>query len=118
MEPISERNLLINNVNFYISLFKLHKSYLILLSDQKEMGIGSVTLSTPSLIEGVKTSSTSYSLFGIENKIANKLIVERVANMLNTPVLLLSFLKTKMTEENFIKPVMSCLNEMVSNLPN
>ena len=118
MEPISERNLLINNVCFYISLFKLHKSYLLLLSDQKEMGIGSVTLSSPSLIEGVKTSSSSYSLFGIENKITNKLIVERMANLLNTPVLLLSFLKTKMVEEDFIKPVMRCLNEMVSVLPN
>jgi len=118
MEPILERILLINDVRFYFSLFKLHKSYLLLLSDQKEMGIGSVTLSSPSLIEGVKTSSSSYSLFGIENKIANKLIVERMANLLNTPVLLLSFLKTKMAEEDFIKPVMICLNEMVSVLPN
>jgi len=117
MEPISERNLLINDVSFYISLFKLHKSYLILLSDQKEMGIGSVTLSTPSHIEGGKPPSTSYSLFGTENKIASKLIVERVANLLNTPVLLLSFLKTKMAEENYIKPVMSCFNEMILNLP-
>ena len=117
MEPILERNLLINDVCFYISLFKLHKSHLLLLSDQKEMGIGSVTLSSPSLIEGVKTTSSSYSLFGIKNKIANKLIVERVANLLNTPVLLLSFLKTKMAEEDFIKPVMSCLNEMASVLP-
>ena len=117
MEPISERNLLINDVCFYISLFRLHKSHLLLLSDQKEMGIGSVSLSNPSLIEGVKTSSSSYTLFGIKNKIANKLIVERMANLLNTPVLLLSFLKTEMVEENFIKPIMSCLNEMISILP-
>ena len=41
-----------------------------------------------------------------------------MANLLNTPVLLLSFLKTKMAEEDFIKPVMICLNEMVSVLPN
>lgn len=116
MEPILERNLLIHDVCFYLSLFKLHKSHLLLLSDQKEMGIGSVTLSSPSLIEGQKTSSTSYSLFGVENKIANKLIVERVANLLNTPVLMLSFLKTKMAEEDFIKPVMGCLNEMISIL--
>ena len=116
MEPILERNLLIKDVYFYLSLFKLHKSYLLLLSDQKEMGIGSVTLSNPSLIEGVKTSSSSYSLFGIENKISNKLIVERVANKLNAPVLFLSFLKTKMAEKDFIKPVISCLNEMVSVL--
>ncbi|MHA1671544.1 MAG: hypothetical protein ACTSV5_13365 [Promethearchaeota archaeon] len=116
MEPILERNLLIKDVCFYISLFKLHKSYLLLLSDQKEMGIGSVTLSSPSLVKGIKTSSSSYALFGIENKIANKVIVERVANLLNTPVLLLSFLKTKIAEEDFIKPVMVCLNEMVSIL--
>lgn len=116
MEPILERNLLINDVYFYISLFKLHKSYLLLLSDQKEMGIGSVILSNPSLIEGVKISSSSYSLFGIENKIANKLIVEHMAKKLNAPVLLLSFLKNKMDEKEFIKPIISCLNEMASKL--
>jgi hypothetical protein len=82
------------------------------------MGIGSVTLSSPSHIDGVKTSSSSYALFGIQNKIINKVIVERVTNSLNTPVLMLSFFKNKIVEEDFIKPIMNCLNEMVSLLIN
>ncbi|MHA1688627.1 MAG: hypothetical protein ACTSUN_04720, partial [Promethearchaeota archaeon] len=50
---------------YYFKLFKLHESYLLLISNEKDMGIGSVYLSVPSIIPGIPHSSANYGLFGM-----------------------------------------------------
>ena len=57
------------------------------------MGIGNVSLGSPSLIKGVKSPTASYNLFGVNNKLLSTVIVERASKALNAPVLLLLFLK-------------------------
>ncbi len=97
---------------YYVKLFKLHESFLLLISTQKEMGIGSVYLGIPSTIEGIKPSTGNYGLFGIGRELLGKVISERFSLALKAPVLLLLFIKTPKKDEEILKPLMEFLNEL------
>ena len=97
----------------YGKIFKLHKSYLILISDHKDMGIGNVLLGNPPTIEGIKASIASYELFGLGNDMISKIMVERAASYLKSPVLLLFFIKARKFEDSFIKNLIKFLNDML-----
>ena len=60
MKLLAEKEKIIDDLPIYLTLFQLHKSFLLLISDQKEMGIGNVTLGSPPTIEGIKSTSASY----------------------------------------------------------
>ena len=110
MKLLAERNIDVDNIKIFLTLFKLHKSYLLLISDQEDMGIGNVTLGSPSIIEGVKSPTTSYNLFGLNSNLLSTIIAERVSNTLNAPVLLLLFLKSNLKAEKIVKPIINFLN--------
>ncbi len=77
------------------------------------MGIGTVTLGNPPLIEGMKSPNVSYNLFGIEAKLLSTILVEKAANALKAPVLLLLFIKNKIKNEDIIKPLSNFLNKIL-----
>ena len=116
MELIIDVNKHIEGEFFYIKLFKLHKSYLLMVSDKKDMGIGSVYLGIPSIIEGIKPSTANYGLFGMGRELLGKIISERCSSYLKSPVLLLLFLKTIKKDEVIIKPLMGVLNDIFQQL--
>ncbi|MFX1569794.1 MAG: hypothetical protein ACFFCV_15680 [Promethearchaeota archaeon] len=116
MKIIVEKNIKIEEIPFYIKLFKLHKSFLLLISDQPNMGIGSITLGSPPTIEGLKSLTASYNLFGVNKKLLSTIIAERASNILKAPVLLLLFIKNKKNEEEIIKPLINFLNDTFENL--
>jgi hypothetical protein len=116
MELLAERNIDIENIKIYLTLFKLYKSYLLLISDQGDMGIGNVTLGSPSIIKEVKSPTMSYNLFGIRSNLLSTIIAERAANALNAPVLLLLFLKSKMKDEKIVKPTINFLNQILEDI--
>jgi hypothetical protein len=87
-----------------------------LISDQKEMGIGNVTLGNPPMTEGLKSISASYSLFGVDKKLLSTIISEKASLILKKPVLLLLFLKDRTKEEEIAKPLMSFLDEILTEL--
>jgi len=101
----------IEDVMIFLKIFKLFKSYLILISDHKEMGIGNVTLASPPTIEGLKSTATSYKLFGIDDDLLSKIIGERSSYVLNAPVLLMIFIKAKKEIQNNIKLLINFLNK-------
>ena len=103
-----------NKIN--LKIFKLHKSYLLLISDQEEMGIGSVTLASPPTVKGLKSTVASYNLFGIEDKLLSTIISERTSNKLGKPVLVLLFLKTIKREKEIAKPIINLLNETLNQI--
>jgi len=113
MKILTEKERIIENINYFIVLFKLHKSYLLLISDQKEMGIGSVTLGSPPMVEGLKSTVASYNLFGVDRKLLTTMITEKASSILKAPVLLLLFLKNKKKEEDIAKPLMQFINEFL-----
>ncbi len=116
MIPLVKKDFLIDNLKIYFVLFKLHNSYLLLISDQKEMGIGNVTLGSPPLTEGLKSITASYSLFGVDKKLLSTIISEKASHILKKPVLLLLFLRDRNKEEEIAKPLMSFLNEILTKL--
>jgi hypothetical protein len=110
MKIIAEKRIKIDDITFYLKLFQLHKSFLLLISDQPSMGIGSITLGSPPITEGLKSLTTSYNLFGVNKKLLSTIIAERASNILKAPVLLLLFVKSKKNEEEVVKPLIKFLN--------
>ena len=116
MKILIEENRSLDDINIYITLLELYKSYLLFISDQKELGIGNVSLGSPPSIEGIKTTSASYKLFGLDKKLISTIIVERTSYILKAPVLLLLFIKSQKEEEEIIKPIITFLNEVLSEI--
>ena len=116
MKFLTERNIEVENIKIYLTLFKLYKSYLLLISDQRDMGIGNVTLGSPSVVKGVRSPTSSYNLFGMNGNLLSTIIAEKASNALNAPVLLLLFLKNKFEDEKIIKPIINFLNEVLEEI--
>ena len=116
MKEIINTQFSFQTIKLYIKLFSLYKSYLLLISEKQEMEIGSVTLASPSLIEGMKPSSSSHMFFGIKDKLITQVISERTALALKTPVLLIFHLISDVKEENLIKPLMSFIKDSIEDL--
>ncbi|NVM45657.1 MAG: hypothetical protein HWN79_12150 [Candidatus Lokiarchaeota archaeon] len=117
MKLIIERSKQLDRITLFISIFKLHKSYLVLISDQETMGIGNVTLGIPPTIEGMKVSAATHQLFGIQQKILSNIIVEKISSFFNAPVLLLLFLKSISDDHEISKPLSLFLNEVLTDIP-
>jgi hypothetical protein len=113
MKLLAERNIEVENFKIFLNLFQLFKSFLLLISDQEDMGIGNVTLGSPSIVKGVKSPTSSYNLFGMNGNLLSTIIAERASNALNAPVLLLLFLKSKIEEKKIVKPIINFLNEVL-----
>ena len=116
MKLLINKNIDVDGIVIYISLYKLHKSFLLLISDQENMGIGSVTMASPPITEGLKSTVASYRLFGVEKKLLSTIIAEKASSVLKAPVLLLLFLKIKKKEEELVKPLVDSLKEILSTL--
>ncbi|MFX1325354.1 MAG: hypothetical protein ACFE8N_10370 [Promethearchaeota archaeon] len=118
MNLIAHHKFEIDETSVYLRLYKLYKSFLLLISDQKDMGIGNVTLGSPPIVEGIKSPTASYNLFGMESRLLSTIIAERVSKKLNAPVLLLLFLKNRLKEEEIVKPLVNILNEILDEVQN
>jgi hypothetical protein len=116
MKPIIERSKQLDKIKVYISVFKLHKSYLVLISDIENMGIGNVTLGIPPTIENVKVSAATHQLFGVQQKLLSNIIVEKISSYFNAPVLLLLFLKSVSDDREIVKPIISFLKESLDDI--
>lgn len=116
MKLLAKEDKKIEDTTVYLNLFKLHKSFLLLISDQPNMGIGNVTLGSPPIIEGIRSPTASYNLFGMNTKMLSTIIAERASNILKAPVLLLLFLKNKKDDEEIIKPLVNFLNKVLKEI--
>ena len=117
MKLIVERSKQLERIKLFISIFKLHKSYLVLISDQETMGIGNVTLGIPSTIEGMKVSAATHQLFGIQQNLLSNIIVEKISSFFKAHVLLLLFLKSASDYKEISKPLSIFLNEVLNGIP-
>ena len=115
MKLAIEKEVKIENQTVYLRLFELYKSYLLLISDNEEFGIGNVTIATPIRNDEMKTTSISHKLFGIHKELLNQIIAEKVSSFLNAPLLFLLFFKNIKDEQALIKPLMKFINETLSD---
>jgi hypothetical protein len=116
MKPLIEKSRQLDKTRIYVSIFRLHNSYLVLISDQESMGVGNVTLGIPPTIENLKVSAATHQLFGVQQKILSSIIVEKVSSFLNAPVLLLLFLKLISDDQEIIKPLVSFIKEILNEI--
>ena len=116
MKLLKENQMSHDDKVIYLKLYQMHKSYLLLISDQELMGIGNVTLSSPPTIQGLKATSASYNLFGMKENLLSKIIAEKSSSMLKAPVLLLLFLKSIQKEEEILKPLATFLKEVLDGV--
>jgi len=95
----------------------LENSYLLLVSDQKDFGIGTVTLSSPSTKLGLDTLSTPFAIFGLKNSILANLIGKNASKKLNCPILSLLLIKEeRIKQEIIIKTTMEAINIAIENI--
>ncbi len=116
MKLLKQKHLSHDDQVIYLKLFQMHKSFLLLISDQELMGIGNVTLSSPPIIQGLKATSASYNLFGMKENLLSKIIAEKSSSILRAPVLLLLFLKSIQKEEEILKPLVTFLKEILEEV--
>jgi hypothetical protein len=114
MKLLLEKDIEIDTLKIYLRLYELYKSYLLLISDNEDFGIGNVTISTPIHIDEMKTTFKSYKLFGIHKELLNQIIAEKVSSFLNAPLLLLLFFRDIKDEQVIIKPLMIFINEILN----
>ena len=103
IKPIIDTTLNINDSKIYIIILKLHKSYLFLISDVEDFGIGTVSMGIPSTLSTLKPTSSSYQLFGVQSDLLNRTIVESASYKLNSPVLLILYLKDQKVDQDMAK---------------
>ena len=116
MKLLAEHSINVDEYIIYLKLFKLYKSFLLIISDQKDLGIGNVTLGSPPMVEGIKAPTASYNLFGMNSKLLSTIIAEKASKVLNAPVLLLLFLRNKKKDEEILKPLVNFVNEVLDEI--
>jgi hypothetical protein len=108
-----------SNGNFHITVnvVKLKQSFLILITDQEEFGIGTVTLSAPPLIEGTNASSSPFPLFGLKNNMLANLIGKVSSQKLNAPALSLVYiLEQNLKMEEIMKTTMDAVMSAIKDV--
>jgi hypothetical protein len=116
MKLVTKREFDIDSIKIYLHLFKLYKSYLLLISDHEDLGIGSITMATPLYIDGKPKNSKSFKLFGVQNDFLNQIIAEKFSAFFNSPVLLLLFFKMVKNEQEIASSLIKVINQILSDI--
>jgi hypothetical protein len=102
----------------HVAIIPLKKSYLILITDQAEYGIGSVILSTPPVLEGMSATSSPITLFGLKNNLLANLVGKTASKKLQVPVMTLLLIKNEQLKPEIItKIVMDAVLAAIAKIP-
>lgn len=116
LEIIGEGHTTQGNLTIHVSIIKLHKSYLILVTDQPEYGLGTVTLSSPPLLDGTKAMSSPFPIFGLKNTMIANMVGNIASQKLSTPVLsLIYILEQSMKQEIIMKTTLDAVVKALEN---
>ena len=96
------------------AFLKLDRSYLLLVTDQVDYGIGTVTLSSPPTSPHLGATSAPFSLFGLKNNMLANLIGKSASKHLHAPVLSLILIKaTQLKPETIIRTTMDAVLQAI-----
>jgi len=96
------------------AFMKLDRSYLLLVTDQADYGIGTVTLSSPPTSPHLGATSAPFSLFGLKNNLLANLIGKAASKHLQLPVLSLILIKaTQLKPEMIIRTTMDAVLQAI-----
>ena len=104
----------------HASFIRLDNSFLLLVSDQNDYGIGTVTLSTPPTTIRNNAISSPFNLFGLKNTMLANLIGKTASKQLKSPVLSLILIKEqdikpKILIKTAIEAINLAIKETISN---
>lgn len=103
--------------NISVAIVELYQSYLILISDQEKYGIGTVTLSSPPVLEGTGVMNAPFPIFGLKNTMLAGIVGKMAGQKLKHPVLSLLFIKeTNLKAEIIMKTVVDALQQALENI--
>ena len=101
------------------AFLKLDRSYLLLVTDQADYGIGTVTLSSPPTSPHLGATSAPFSLFGLKNNMLANLIGKSASKHLHAPVLSLILIKaTQLKPETIIRTTMDAVLQAIEVVKN
>jgi hypothetical protein len=99
------------------AFIKLMNGYLILITDQTEFGIGTVTLSAPPSGISEKALTSPFSVFGFKNTYLANIIGKAASKQLGVPVLSLVFIKESTLKPQVImKTTMDAVNKGIRQI--
>jgi hypothetical protein len=100
-----------------VVVIALKKSYLTLITDQPEYGIGTVILGSPPVVEGTGATSSPLTLFGLKNSILSNMIGKTMSRKLTAPVLAVVFIKNEQIKPEIItKTTMDAVLDAVDQI--
>ncbi|WP_371801916.1 hypothetical protein [Candidatus Lokiarchaeum ossiferum] len=105
--------------NFVVkaTFVSLNNSYLLMVTDQEQFGIGTVTLSSPPTEFGTKATSSPFNIFGMKNSMLSNAIGRNASKHLKKPVLSLVLLVEKdFKQEIIIKTTMEAVNKAIEDV--
>lgn len=105
LEIIGQSESIQGNLKIQVSIIKLHKSFLILVTDQPEYGLGTITLSSPPSLDGTKAMSSPFPIFGLKNNMIANMVGNMASQKLNTPVLSLIYILEQNLKQEIIMKI-------------
>lgn len=105
--------------NFIVkaTFIALNNSYLLMVSDQENFGIGTVTLSSPPTEFGTKATSSPFNIFGMKNSMLSNAIGKSASKQLKKPVLSLVLLMEKdLKQEIIIRTTMEAVTKAIEDV--
>ncbi len=116
LEIIGQSESTQGTLKIQVSIIKLHKSYLFLVTDQPEFGLGTITLSSPPSLDGTKAISSPFPIFGLKNNMIANMVGNIASQKLNTPVLsLIYILEQNMKQEIIMKITLDAVIKALNN---
>ena len=86
---------------------KLQNSFLLLVTDQPEYGIGTVSLSAPPVGPNLKATSSPFNIFGLKNNMLANLVGRNATNLLKAPVMTMLLIKNTQIKPEVIMKVVT-----------
>lgn len=119
LDIIEEATATQGDFSISVTFIRLDQSYLLLITDQPEYGIGTVTISAPPSELFQDAMSSPFSLFGLKNPLISNLIGKTASKKLKVPVLSLILLKSQDIKPDIIlKVTMDAVNCAILKIQN
>ena len=101
----------------HAAFISLQNSFLLLVTDQPEFGIGTVTLSAPPSGVMTKATSSPFNIFGMKNTMLSGLIGKTTSKMLKKPILSLILIKEAgLKQDLVIRTAMGAVTQAIEDM--
>jgi hypothetical protein len=117
LEKIGEGIAQHEGLTIQTAIFKLHKSFLLFVTDQADFGIGTVNFSIPPSGISTQAINSPFNLFGLKNTLLSSVIGKNATTHLKAPVLSLVYLlSTDFKEEQLLKTAMEAVLQAIQKV--